>query len=244
MTVTIPILSFWLYKWLGLALLIAIPLQVKLYVKGRLVKWQISLTFGRLLIKSWALDIFVAFFFFFCVTPSFPYRIFSAIVVAKRTGSWFTTPMCSRNHFNFRLRMSWPSTVTFAKTKAREKCYFCTLNELLFVSLSRSQFQRFASKSAANHIGHYSVPLQHNSILAWDLHQRKLSKVLVFKCRILPRHYWDHKTSVGAWQLYSFHSHSHPPRQQSSHCQQRGSNRSKSKKEKHFQKNLLEIPFI
>ena len=62
--------------------------------------------------KSWAFAIFVALSMSSCVTPSLPYLMFSAIVVAKRTGSWLTTPICSRNHFKFRERTSWPSTET------------------------------------------------------------------------------------------------------------------------------------
>jgi hypothetical protein len=49
----------------------------------------------------------------FCVAPSLPKAIFSAMVVAKRTGSWFTTPIKRRKWRTLNDLMSWPSSNTY-----------------------------------------------------------------------------------------------------------------------------------
>ena len=47
------------------------------------------------------------------VTPSRPYLMFSAMVVANSVGSWLTTPMCSLSQVTFTFLMSFPSTKTW-----------------------------------------------------------------------------------------------------------------------------------
>lgn len=70
------------------------------------------LTSGSLLMKSWAFASFAALIISSSVMLSFPYRIFSRIVVSKSTGSWPTTPMCERSHWTFNFATSTPSSKT------------------------------------------------------------------------------------------------------------------------------------
>lgn len=43
--------------------------------------------------------------------PSFPYRMFSYIEVAKRAGSCWTNPICFRRDLSFSFLMSLPATI-------------------------------------------------------------------------------------------------------------------------------------
>lgn len=61
-----------------------------------------SLTWGRVSMKSWAFAILHAAIISSSETSSFPKRMFSAIVVANKTGSWLTIPICVLSHFRFR----------------------------------------------------------------------------------------------------------------------------------------------
>jgi len=66
-------------------------------------------TSGSWQIKSCALALFAASSISSCVASSRPLRMFCAIVVANKTGSWLTTPICCRSHFILYFRMSIPS---------------------------------------------------------------------------------------------------------------------------------------
>lgn len=69
-------------------------------------------TWGRSIIKLYAFASFVACIMSSMVTPGRPKRMFSAMVVAKSTGSCSTMPISDRSHWMFRVEMSWPSKVT------------------------------------------------------------------------------------------------------------------------------------
>jgi len=67
---------------------------------------------GSLSIKAWALDAFAIAVISAMVAPSFPYKIFSSILVANRTGSWLTSPICCRSQRSSSSLMLCPSSRT------------------------------------------------------------------------------------------------------------------------------------
>lgn len=62
--------------------------------------------------KECALDAFAMAVTSAVVAPSFPYKMFSRILVAKRAGSWFTSPICPRSQRNCKFLMLCPSRST------------------------------------------------------------------------------------------------------------------------------------
>lgn len=86
-------------------------------------------------------------------TPGRPYRMFSAMVVANRTGSCSTIPIKERNHWMFRPLMSWPSNVTWSErkfTRISERCSPKILQHVKVMILYHSFFRVIESLNELN----------------------------------------------------------------------------------------------
>lgn len=85
-------------------------------LEGTLLDWitptLVLYASGSLLMKSCTFAALQTSWISSMVAPSLPYNIFSSMLVANNTGSWFTNPIWPRNHCSWRFSRLWPSKST------------------------------------------------------------------------------------------------------------------------------------